>query len=249
MSRIAKIAAVRFRATAHRIWRHAVKHLARLSLIATCATLLAFLAVGAATAHTVKKVGPYTLEIGWQHEPTYVGEANGVQVIVTDASHQPINDLTADDIKVVVSTGTQQTGELTFAPGFDLQEGDGTFGEYNAPILPTAPGDYTFHITGAIHGQAVDVTVSSGETTFDTVRDTTEIQFPTKLPTLTEIVTRLDRIDSRLTNSGPTQAAVDAAQASADRALLLGGGVGLVGILIAAWSLFVARRGTRGTKA
>jgi len=71
-----------------------VKHLARLSLIATCATLLVFLAVGAVTAHTVKKVGPYTLEIGWQHEPTYVGEANGVQVIVTDASHQAITDLT-----------------------------------------------------------------------------------------------------------------------------------------------------------
>jgi hypothetical protein len=233
-----------------------MKQLARLSTIVTCATLLALLAVGIVVAHTVKQVGPYTLEIGWQHEPTYVGEANGVQVIVTDADDQPITDLTEDDIKVVVSTGGQQSGELTFEPAFDLEEGDGPMGQYNAPIMPTAPGDYTFHITGAIHGEAVDVTVTSGDETFDTVRSTTDIQFPIKLPNVTEIVTRLDRIDARLTDSGPTQAAVDAAQASADdaqqaagRALLVGGGIGLVGLLVAAWALVAARGSTRGRQA
>jgi hypothetical protein len=233
-----------------------VKHPARTALIAICATLLALLAAGIVTAHTVKKVGPYTLEIGWQHEPTYVGEANGVQVIVTDADDQPITDLTEDDIKVVASTGGQQTGELAFEPAFDLEEGDGPMGQYNAAIMPTEPGDYTFHITGAIHGEAVDVTVTSGDETFDTVKGTTDIQFPTKLPTLTEVVTRLDRIDARLTDSGPTQAAVDAAQASAadaqqaaDRALLVGGGIGLAGLLVGAWALFTARRGSRGAQA
>ena len=105
-----------------------MKHPAHPTPITVSAIVLALLAAGMASAHTVKQVGTYQIEIGWQHEPTYVGEANGVQVIVTDASHQPINDLTAEDIKVVVSTGTQQTGELAFAPGFDLAEGDGTFG-------------------------------------------------------------------------------------------------------------------------
>ena len=207
------------------------------------------------SAHTVKQVGPYTLEIGWQHEPTYVGEANGVQVIVTDAAAKPVTDLTEDDIKVVVSTGGQQTGELTFAPGFDLEEGDGRFGEYNAPIMPTAPGDYTFHITGAIHGQKVDVTVTSSDQTFDTVKGTADIQFPTKLPNLTEIVTRLDRIDARQ-SSAPTAADIlaaqqraDAASQAADRALQIGAGIGLLGILIAIWALFLARRATRGTRA
>jgi hypothetical protein len=231
-------------------------YLAHRTLVAAGAILLALAMAGGASAHTVKQVGPYTLEIGWQHEPTYVGEANGVQVIITDANHQPIIDLTPDDIKVVVSTGAQQTGELTFEPGFDLAEGTGAMGEYNAPIMPTEPGDYAFHITGAIHGQAVDVMVTSGPETFDTVRGTTDIQFPTKLPTVTEIVTRLDRIDARLANPGPTQAAVDAAQASAtnaqhaaDRALLVGGGIGLAGLLLAAWSLFGARRRSRGSQA
>lgn len=226
-----------------------MRNLTRPAVVATGAISMALLATGLANAHTVKQVGPYTLEIGWQHEPTYVGEANGVQVIVTDASDQPINDLTEDDIKVVVAMGGRQTGELTFEPAFDLAEGDGPFGQYNAPIMPTEPGDYTFHITGTIHGQAVDVTVASGPETFDTVRGTSDIQFPTKLPTVTEIVTRLDRVDTRLADVGSVQASVTDAQGAADRALYIGTGIGLLGVLIAGWALFVAARGRRGAQA
>ncbi|MEO8251628.1 MAG: hypothetical protein ABI978_00195 [Chloroflexota bacterium] len=227
------------------------KHPALRVLVPTCAVLLALLSTDLAAAHVVKQAGTYTIEIGWQHEPTYVGEANGVQVIVHDAAGKPITDLAEDDVKVVVSTAGQQSGELTLAPGFDLEEGFGTLGEYNAAIEPTAPGNYTFHLTGAIHGQPVDITVTSSDTTFDSVKGMTEIQFPAKLPTLTELVTRLDRIDSRLAanGTGPTQAAVDAAQASADkanqaaaRALLVGGGIGLAGLIVVLWSLMAARR-------
>jgi len=212
---------------------------ARGAIAATCAVLLSLLVASVVTAHVVKQAGPYTLEIGWQHEPTYVGEANGVQVIIHDADDQPITDLATDDLKVVVSTGDQQTGELTFEPGFDLAEGDGNPGEYNAPIMPTAPGDYTFHLTGAIHGEAVDITVTSSDETFDTVRGTNDIQFPAKLPAVPDLVTRLDRVDARLTSA-------EGAQAAADRALLVGGGLGLLGVLVGAAALLVARRAARG---
>jgi hypothetical protein len=231
-------------------------HSARRALGATCAALLILLLAAVADAHVVKQAGPYTLEIGWQHEPTYVGETNGVQMIVHDADGKPITDLTADDIKVVVSTAEQQTAELVFEPGFDLAEGDGTPGEYNAPIMPTAPGEYTFRLTGAIHGQIVDIMVTSSDETFDTAKGTSEIQFPTKLPTLAELLTRLDRIDSRLASgTGPTQAAVDAAQKTAtdarqaaDRAMLVGAGIGLAGVLVGAWSLLLVRRNVRATQ-
>jgi hypothetical protein len=202
------------------------------------AVSLGLLLASVAVAHVVKEAGPYTLEIGWQHEPTYIGEANGVQLIIHDANDEPITDLGTDDLKVVVSTGDQQSGELTFEPGFDLAEGDGILGEYDAPIMPTTPGDYTFHLTGAIHGEPVDITVTSGDETFDTVRGTTEIQFPVKVPTLNEVATRLDRIDSRL-------AAADGAQAAADRALLVGAGLGLLGVIIGAAALLVAGRAAR----
>jgi hypothetical protein len=215
---------------------------ARGAMSATCAVLFSLLVTSIASAHVVKQAGPYSLEIGWQHEPTYVGEANGVQVIIHDADDQPITDLATDDLKVVVSTGDQQTGELTFERGFDLEEGDGQFGEYNAPIMPTAPGDYTFHLTGAIHGEAVDITVTSSDETFETVRGTSEIQFPAKLPAVPDLVTRLDRVDARLTSA-------EGAQTAADRALLVGGGLGLLGVLVGAAALLVARRAARGSGA
>ena len=214
---------------------------ARSAISILLATSLGLLLASVAMAHVVKEAGPYTLEIGWQHEPTYIGEANGVQVIIHDANDEPITDLGTDDLKVVVSTGDQQSGELTFEPGFDLAEGEGPLGEYNAPIMPTTPGDYTFHLTGAIHGEAVDITVTSSDETFDTVRGTTEIQFPVKVPTLNEVATRLDRIDSRL-------AAADGAQAAADRSLLVGAGVGLLGVIIGAAALVVARRAARNPR-
>lgn len=224
------------------------------------AGLLACLVAAPALAHAVQTVGSYTLEIGWQHEPTYVGETNGVQVIVTDANDDPVTDLTEDDLKVVVSTGSDQSGELTFEPAFDLQEGDGPMGQYNAPIMPTAPGDYTFHITGSLHGQAVDVTVTSSDETFDTVKGTTEIQVPVKVPTMPEVVTRLDRLDARVgtaqSATGPTQASVDAAQAeaadalaSAERSLTIAVALGLLAVLVGALALIVAVRATRRAKA
>lgn len=218
----------------------------RAVIAATGALLWGLIAGTIVYAHVVKQAGPYTLEIGWQHEPTYVGETNGVQVIIHDADDQPITDLGTDDLKVVVSTGGQQTAELTFDPGFDLEEGDGNPGEYNVPIMPTAPGDYTFHLTGAIHGEPIDITVVSSDETFDTVRGTAEIQFPTKLPGVAEIVTRLDRIDQRIADGGgPTQEAVDAAQRRADLALILGGGLGFLGIVAGIASLMATRRGAR----
>jgi hypothetical protein len=216
-------------------------HRARSAISIFLAILLSLLLASLAKGHVVKEAGPYTLEIGWQHEPTYIGEANGVQVIIHDANDEPITDLGTDDLKVVVSTGDQQSGELAFEPGFDLAEGEGPLGEYNAPIMPTTPGDYTFHLSGAIHGEPVDITVTSSDETFDTVRGTTEIQFPVKVPTLNEVATRLDRIDSRL-------AAADGAQAAADRALLVGAGLGLLGVIIGAAALLVARRAARNPR-
>ena len=74
-------------------------------------------------------------------------------------------------------------------------------GDYEAPLTPTVPGDYTFHLTGKVHGQAIDETATSSDSTFDSAVEATDIEFPTKLPSLSEVATRLDRIDSRLAAS------------------------------------------------
>ena len=235
------------------------RRLPRFGLIAIAATALLITAPAAALGHTVQHAGSYTLEIGWVHEPTYVGEANAVSVTVRDGADRPVIDLGPDDLKVVVTTANQPSPELTFESGFDSIEMDGPLGEYDAAIVPTAPGDYTFHITGAVHGTAVDITVTSGEETFDPVRESSNLQFPTKLPSVAEIATRLDRIDGRIATlgtSGPTQASVDAAQAAAtaaqaaaDRALLVGSVVGGLGVVAGLLGLLAARRASRAPRA
>ena len=61
---------------------------------------------------------------------------------------------------------------------FDPDTGLGVPGDYEAPLVPTAPGDYTFHLSGKIHDTVVDETATSSDSTFNSVVDATDIQFP-----------------------------------------------------------------------
>jgi hypothetical protein len=192
--------------------------------------------------HIVVDVGTDHLAIGWAHEPTYVGEQNAVEVFVTDADSKPVADLTPDDLKVVISTGGQQSDALALSPSFDEDTGLGTPGDYLAPIIPTAPGDYTFHVTGSVHGTAVDQTATSSDSTFDSAVAPTVIQFPSKLPTLSDIATKLERQDARVQGASSDSAA---AQDAANRALTIGTAVGVVGILLGLAGLLVGWRALR----
>jgi hypothetical protein len=222
---------------------------------AVLTTIFTAAGVGTALGHVHEDIGEYAVELGWKVEPAYVGQPNAVQVAIRDQHDQPVNDLDLDALHVVVSTGSQTSPELGFEPGFDPEELEGPLGEYDAAIVPTAPGDYTFHISGTIHGQAVDITSTSSEETFDPVIGGGDIEFPAKLPTMAEVATHLDRIDQRIstlqTGAGPTAADLQAAQAAtseartaADRALAAASGVAIVAVaalLLAAW-LFVRLR-------
>jgi len=240
--------------------RRLPRRLPRLALTTIAALAGLLIAPVGVLAHTVQHAGSYTLEIGWRTEPTYVGIPNAVSVTIHDRALEPVVDLGPDDLKVVVTTANQPSPDLSFEPGFDPEEMEGPLGEYDAAIEPTAPGDYTFHITGTIHGQAVDITVTSGDKTFDAVRESTNLQFPSKLPSVSEIATRLDRQDGRITAlqgaTGPSQASVDAAQAAAsaaqaaaDRALLVGSVLGGLGLLVGLLGFATARRAGRSPRA
>ena len=215
--------------------------------------LLSLTTIVAAHGHT--EAAGFHFVIGWSGEPALVGQPNGAQLFVYDAAEKPIIDIPADAISLVVSTGGQDSSSLSLSPAFDLEEGFGTPGEYSTEIIPTAPGDYTFHFTGTIHGKAIDVSMASGDETFDGVVAPADLEFPVKQPTLTEVGTRLDRIDGRvdaLQSAVPAPAAIadaqsaaSAAQSAASQALLIGallGGAGLVIAVIALWLVLRARR-------
>src|SRR5690606_5398195 len=85
--------------------------------------------------------------------------------------------------------GTGQTRELELGPRFNDP------GAYDGRFIPTAAGDYRFHITGTIDGVEIDEEFTSGPGTFSAIIDTTELQFPEQVPSNQEIVARLEESD------------------------------------------------------
>jgi hypothetical protein len=243
-------------------------HSRRLGIAMAGAVIAALVLSSVADAHVVKTFGTYSVALGWVHEPTYVGQQNAVQVVIKDAAGKAVTDLADGDLKVTVSLAGQASSPMPLLNTFDPDTGLGVAGDYEAPLIPTAPGDYTFHLTGTIDGTPVDETATSSDSTFNSVVDSTGIEFPNQLPTLTEIITRLDRIDARLgspapgasgATSGPAassptgdsagldaaESAASEAQSSANTALLVGAAIGALGVIIGVVALAVALRGRR----
>jgi hypothetical protein len=191
----------------------------RFGIAVTGAIMLTIAVAGTMQAHVLKDFGAYSVALGWSIEPTYVGQVNAVQVVVKDKQGKAVTDLADGDLKVVVGVGGQQSAALPLINKFDPDTGLGIAGDYEAPLMPTTPGDYTLHLTGTIHGQAVDETATSSDSTFNSAVEATDVQFPNKLPSLTEIATSLDRINARLSASPAPVASGAAPAPSADTGL------------------------------
>jgi hypothetical protein len=221
-----------------------------LIVLATMAAVLALFIVavaGPVSAHVLKTVGPYDLLIGFGNEPTYAGAQNSVFLLLTAAkTGAPIVDEgLGDTLKVEVGFGTQ-TKQLPLVSSFDPDSGQGTKGVYNAYFVPTAPGDYTFHFFGAIHGQKVNITVKSSPTTFDSAHDPATIEFPQQAPANLQLAQRLDAESARL--SAEIHAA-DTKAASASAALAVGIAglvVGVAGLSVGGVALARSRSRSRG---
>jgi hypothetical protein len=134
---------------------------------------------------------------------------------------------------------------------YDADTGLGIHGDYEAALMPTAPGDYTFHVTGSVHGTTVDETETSSDSTFNSATDATGVQFPAKLPTMAEVATRLDRVDARIAAlpSPAADTAASDAKSAASQALLVGVAVGGAGVILAVAALLLGVRGRRESTA
>jgi hypothetical protein len=171
-------------------------------------------------AHGSTTVGDYKLEIGFKIEPALQGELNGLDLIVTNTkTNQPV-------------TGLEQTlkAEIIFGASkktLELEPVEGEEGAYTAAILPTAVGDYTWHIFGAIEDTPVDISMTSSPTTFVSVVPKSEASFPA---------------------SEPDASALAAVQAQANQRAMVGIVTSIVALLVAILSLVVAltRNARRG---
>jgi hypothetical protein len=233
---------------------------------AACAAMLLALATSfaVASAHYVFTAGKYRVAIGWQFEPafgtdTYVGAQNAIQVFVDIASANnpkgtPVSTLNGDcshpDFQVTVTVGTTTSSQFCPAPAYDGDTGNGRLDEYDYPLIPTVVGNYTFHIFGAINGTPINQTVTSGPTTFDSVADSSSIEFPIAVPATAAIATKVDAVGQRVGNAlaSAQSAATTAsdAKSSASSATVLAIIAIVIAVLLSAINLAIGMR-RRGT--
>ena len=185
-----------------------------------------------AQAHVARDVGAYHFLVGWGTEPAYAGQMNSVQLIVTSrATGKPVLNL-GSSFGVTVVYGSVKL-PLALVPTFDPDTGLGTPGDYRGWIIPTAPGDYTFHFTGSIGGQKIDESFTSSPTTFATVQDPRGIEFPVQAPSNAELAQRL--------SSGQAGLATTAQASNARLFGIVGIAVGAAGLIAAGVSLVLRR--------
>ncbi len=133
-----------------------------------------------ASAHTDVESGSYKLEIGWVNEPVIIGERNSLELFVApkDKPEEGVADLEGT-LKFTVEYGST-------SQAYDLQPLEGEPGHYIAPFIPTREGQYTFHITGAINNETVDVQVQPEE-----VIAAGKLAFPEAQPSAADLTAQL----------------------------------------------------------
>jgi hypothetical protein len=127
----------------------------------------------AASAHEHREVadGKYEITIGFLDEPALVNQKNGLDLrVFTVEGEEPVEGL-AETLTAEVIYGDQSM-ELELEPVFNQP------GHYRAIFFPTAPGSYTFHITGEIEGNEIDEEFTSGPETFSEVEPIEPLLFP-----------------------------------------------------------------------
>jgi hypothetical protein len=211
------------------------------AVAAALAVLLMPLLAAPALAHDEHKVADYTFVVGFGTEPAYAGVTNSVQVVIS-GNGKPVTD--AKGLKVAVSTGDAEPRQMLLQPYFG--DGRGEQGDYRAFFIPTAPGAYTFKVTGSLGGQRIDRSYTSGKDGFDEVTDPAEAQYPVQEPTGSQLTTRLDRESARLNSAlAAERQEADHQIADARRLAAIGLIVGALGLLAAvgAGVLALRRRG------
>ena len=161
------------------------------------AVVIAVALTAPALAHESRRVGAVEVVVGWDDEPAIAGFRNAVGISVSG----PGEDAATLEVVVVFGADGAETPPLPLEPAFD----DPTY--YTAPIIPTRPGTYTYRITGSIDGKAFEEEFTSGQDTFDDVRNPADLEFPVQDPTRGELAEGLERLSGRVPAGDTTEAA------------------------------------------
>ena len=175
---------------------------AALAFALTWAALL-ILQASPASAHETRIVGDVVMVVGWSSEPTYAGYQNAAGVRLSEVGRSeeeegpPISDA---ELQVEILFGdessTTRTGPLPMEEAFSEP------GLFEADVIPTRPGTYTYHVTGTAAGQQIDEFFTSSDDTFSNVNVPADIQFPERDPTAGELAQAVERLRTTVDEGG-----------------------------------------------
>jgi hypothetical protein len=160
------------------------------SLILTLATVA--LTFRPASAHEGREVGPYRLIFGWRVEPAFAGVYNGPELLIEmkdDATKKVTGAEATLKLEVVFGDKTKQ---------LKLGAAWGQPGRYEADLLPTRAGDYSFKLTGKIGDTEVNETFSSADGEFSSVEPAGDILFPDDNADITNLQTQIDQLKAEI---------------------------------------------------
>ena len=203
--------------------RRAVMIVPHLAIAIVC------MSIASLGAHDRKAAGPLTVVLGWATEPAYSGALNAVIVSLSDRG----GPLTKADgsMQVEVAFGSERT-TLALEPVANRPH------EFQAAMVPTRAGSYTFRVTGTINKQPIDVSSTCSDSTFHCVEDASALQFPVKDPTVGQLAERIDR-------ALPRAADADAGATGARTLALIALGLSACGLIVAGAAILTSKRNVR----
>ncbi len=167
----------------------------RMLILVFFSLVLIFAAANIVLGHEGRTIGPYDAEVGWRTEPAFAGQINGVDLVVMK-DKKPVQDVEKTLQLEVIFGGKSKV--------FSLEPDENSPGHYSAAILPTRPGDYTFHFTGKIGDTQVDEKFTSADGKIDTVEPSSDIAFPEPADTgltgtsMTDLQQQIDQLKAEI---------------------------------------------------
>jgi hypothetical protein len=205
-----------------------MQHFSRLTMLTVALGLgiTCILTPSAALAHEHRDVagGKYDFAVGFINEPALQNEPNGIDLTVLDkATQQPVEGV-EKTLKASVAFGGGQAREFPLRPRFRMP------GMYTADLIPTRNGSYIFTFSGTINGDQINEKFESGPGRFNDVQSASELQFPVANPAPSELQAQLGEARQQAATANPMA--------------LIGLGLGVLALLLAALALF-SRRAAR----
>ena len=148
-----------------------------LALTAVVALLIGGVGLYRASAHEHRDVADkYSFTVGFLAEPAFAGQQNGLDLRISTLD--PTGGVNSQPVEGAEETLTAEVGYGDQTMPITIEPVYNEAGSYRAIFFPTAPGDYSFHITGTIDDTPIDETFTSADGQFSAVQDPAALQFP-----------------------------------------------------------------------